>query len=854
MLQARPATRPRPLVRLPLHTGWTVRPLDGSGEHLSATVPGCVHTDLLDAGRIPDPFHALNELEVGWVGRTGWRYETVFRLDSGIQPDERVELVCDGLDTSATVRLNGVEVATVCNMHVRHRFDIAPLVREGENTLVIDFEAPMDLIERLAREHGELPHEGAGSNPPHPHNAARKMACAFGWDWGPVLPSVGIWRPIAIERWSQARLGDTRPLVTHADTHSAVIEVRPQIAFATDEAVAVVCELAAPDGRVVAEARTEARRGHTAVLTLRVDTPQLWWPSGHGEQPLYALRTRLIGDGQELDARAERVGLRRVELIEEPDPARTPLGQGRTLHFRVNGRRIFCKGANWIPDDPFPSRITPARYRERVMQAKRANMNMLRVWGGGIYEDHAFYEACDELGIMVWQDFLCACSAYHEHEPYRSWFEAEARDNVSRLAGHASLVLWCGNNECLEAVPHWGPFKALRDDPSIPWGLHYYYDMFPAIVAEIDPTRPFIPGSPFTPGEVDKPRIEHSGDVHIWDVWNGAGDAKRYLMHAPRFASEFGFHGPPTWPTLKRAIPADQRRYDSPAMVHHNKHAGGQPLANTRMADYFEPPAGFDDWLYLAQVVQARSLALGCEWFRALSPWCSGALYWQFNDLWPVSSWAAVDGEGRPKPLWFATRRFFRPRLLTIRPAAPMTDTNLPGPMAAYLHNDHAETWSTRVLVERRDLSGGAIETLLDRSVSIEPGDCLRLPLEEDAPDSGDRGDRFLVATAGPDRAFWFPRPDREILYPVPKLDFQLERDGERHELHIKAHSLVRDLCFFPDRIHDDATVSDQLMTLLPGDEATIWIRSPRPLELRELVQPPVMQTVNRFGKILGSE
>jgi beta-mannosidase len=880
MPQTRASARPARRFRTPLHQGWTV---ERTGETapdspqlpaapFAATVPGCVHTDLLDAGLIEDPLLDRHELDAAWVAETAWRYTCTFTADAA-RSGEMCELACDGIDTSATLTLNGITLGTVCNMHTRVRFDVRAALRPGANTLQIDFEAPMALIRRLAAEHGEMPHEGAGSNQPHPHNAARKMACAFGWDWGPVLPSAGIWRPIALERWRTARLGTVRPLVTRADAAAAEIRVHPDLIVAdspaADASIEIIAELRDPEGRPVDTVRVHASPGQQPAIRLHTANPRLWWPAGYGDQPLYTVTTSLHIDGEETDHHECRVGLRTVELIDQPDdqtddqpdprpadataPARTTdEPPARTMHLKVNGQRVYCKGANWIPDDPFPTRITPERYRHRVTLAKRANMNMLRVWGGGIYEDKAFYDACDELGIMVWQDFLCACAAYHEHEPYRSWFEAEARDNVARLSPHASLVLWCGNNECLEAIPHWGPFKPLRDDPSIPWGLHYYFELFPAVVADLDPTRPYWPGSPHTPDAIDRPRIESSGDVHIWDVWNGAGDAKRYLTHAPRFASEFGFHGPPTWPTLRQAIPEDQRRYDSPAMIHHNKHAGGQPLANTRMADYFVPPANFDDWLYLAQIVQARSLALGCEWFRALSPWCSGALYWQFNDMWPVSSWSAVDGQGRPKPLWFATKRFFRPRLVTVRPAnpvtGPMNDANEFGPLAVYLHNDHPEPWEGRLLAEERDLTGAVHTTALDQPFRVEPRACLRLPLPADA--RGHPG--LLTASTGTsnaaDRAYWFPTPDKDLAYPIAKMDFELERNDGHHELHVRAHSLVRDLCFFPDRLCDDAAVSDQMITLLPGDETTIWFKSTRPIELRELVAPPVMQSANRFG------
>ncbi|MCA9299875.1 MAG: hypothetical protein KDA28_12455, partial [Phycisphaerales bacterium] len=559
-------------------------------------------------------------------------------------------------------------------------------------------------------------------------------------------------------------------------------------------------------------------------------------PVGHGPQALHTLVVDLLDDaGETIDTARRRLGLRTVELVTDE------VEDGHDFHLRVNGRRIFCRGANWIPDDLFPSRIDDTRTRTRIAQAVGANMNMLRVWGGGLYESDAFYDACDEAGIMVWQDFLFSCAAYPEDPDTVASIDHEARDNVARLASHASLVLWCGNNECHEAHRHWGPFQHLRDHPETPWGRHYYHDLLPGVLRALDPTRPYWPSSPFTEDESRSPRDESSGDQHIWDVWNGEGDARRYLMHRPRFASEFGFHGPPTWATLERAIPPDQRCFDSPAMVHHNKHAGGQPLANLRMRDLFDPPDDFDDWLYLAQVVQARSLDLGCAWFRALSPVCSGALYWQFNDIWPGSSWAAIDGDGRPKPLWYATRRFFRPRLVTIRPARPATSVDDPGPLAVVLHNDTPLPWTTTIRLDRASEHALDPVELFALDVEVAPGAAWSKPVGDSAP--------LLIATTDDDRAFWFSSPDREMSYPDADLDLVLEREGSRHRLHVHARSLVRDLCLFADRLHPEATVSDQLLTLLPGDDAILEIEAPIPLDLEALSSPPVLQSVNRFGK-----
>ena len=429
-------------------------------------------------------------------------------------------------------------------------------------------------------------------------------------------------------------------------------------------------------------------------LTFDVDRPRRWWPIGHGEQPLYTLRVELLGeDGAVIDAAEHRVGLRTVELDigqDRPGDDRPAdgLGSGSRMRLLVNGVPIYCKGTNWIPDDCFPSRVGRNRYRRRVEQATAANMNMLRVWGGGLYESGDFYEICDELGVMVWQDFLLACAAYAEDEATAGEVAAEAADNVARLARHPSLVLWNGCNENL-----WGWFDWSQDGVPWPeaigdrgWGLTYYFETLPQTVARLAPATPYWPGSPSTGPTLDDFHARHAndnenGNRHVWNVWHGPGHYLNYLGHYPRFCSEFGFHGPATWPTIERSTPADQRRWDSRVMRLHNKNGlseigDGQDKSTARMADDFDaPPAttgdGFDDWLYLSAAMQARALSVGVGWFRSLFPWNNGSLIWQLNDCWPCSSWSLIDGDGRLKPLWYAARRFFAPARRQPRPATP---------------------------------------------------------------------------------------------------------------------------------------------------------------------------------------
>ncbi|MEL7089838.1 MAG: glycoside hydrolase family 2 protein, partial [Planctomycetota bacterium] len=345
-----------------------------------------------------------------------------------------------------------------------------------------------------------------------------KMACNFGWDWGPPLLTCGVWRPAYLETWSAARLGDARPVITRADEERAEIDLRVDVAASSDgNPGEVFAELLDPQGATVASASRAADQPEVA-LALAVDSPRLWWPRGYGEQPRYDLKIELRAqDGSVLDARQHRAGLRTTALCTDPDPEpHDGLGQGETMHLVVNGKRVYCKGANWIPDDCFPHRVTPERYRQRIDQAADANMNMLRIWGGGIYEDRSFYEHCDEIGMLVWQDFLLACAAYHEEEPFWSWFEAEARDNVSRLSPHPSLVLWCGCNENIWATFDWSDqWRAIREEGKLTWGGGYYLDLFPRVVDELAPATPYCPGSPYS-GTMDRhPNANENGDTHM---------------------------------------------------------------------------------------------------------------------------------------------------------------------------------------------------------------------------------------------------------------------------------------------------------------------------------------------------
>ena len=856
--------------KVSLDRNWTLRFVSGpaavpaavrAGE-IPAKVPGCVHTDLLAQDLIEDPYIADNELKSQWIGRSDWRYTCRFTLDADHLREERLDLACDGLDTVATVVLNGTEIGTALNMHTAHRFDAKKAAKAGENVLEITFAAPLDYIERMEDKLGHLPHTGHGANAEHPHNMIRKMACNFGWDWGPDVPTSGVWRPIRVEAWSGARIASVRPLVMEATTERATVRVHVDIEHAASAAGRSVGPGAAlsadggprpkvtlrdPAGKAVGEVRPSGD-----AYTIEIKNPQRWWPIGHGAQPLYTLDVAL-GD----DAWSRRIGLRTTKLVTEPDPAVVgepiPDKRGAGMTIYVNDKPIYCKGADWIPDDCFPNRVTPERYRQRLTQARDANMNMVRVWGGGLYETEEFYDACDELGLMVWQDFCCACACYPEEEPFWSLIEAEARYNITRLSSHPSLVIWNGCNENIWGTFDWAQeWVDLRVKGTRTWGLNYYLKLFPRLVAELDPSRPYWAASPYS-GSMDlHPNLNEYGNRHIWDVWHGPGQYRGYLAHYPRLATEFGFHGPPCWPTLERSIPEDHRRWDSPIMRLHNKNGAperdGQMQSHLRMADDFEPPSeAFDDWLYLAQVMQARALEMGVTWFRALFPWNSGALYWQLNDCWPVASWSAIDGDGRLKPLWYASRRFFADRLVTIKPrrATPMGDRI--GALAVYLHNDSDEAWVEQCVLRHMTLDGEIVNTHTQQ-VRIEPRSLVKFnvpdAMHEDAC-------AMLVVDCGAARAFWWFCPDKDLPYPEARYDTELTpAPGKKgvYRFTIKAHTVLRDVCVFADRLDPDSQVSDQQLTILPGESVTLEIRSSRKLDKDALSTQPVMNYANRFG------
>jgi len=784
--------------------GWSLT--GAEVQRIPATVPGCVHTDLLAAGLIADPYLDENEAKLAWIGRTDWVYETAFEHDAD---GDRIDLVCAGLDTVATVTLNDVELGRTANMHRGYRFDTGGALVSGTNRLRIRFDSAYGYAEAQRERLGDR-----ANSYPEPINFIRKMACNFGWDWGPTLVTAGIWQDIGLHTWRVARLAEVRPQVTVEDGVGRV-EIHVTLDRIADGPVTIAAAVA---GR-----ETVARiSGREAVLTVTVDHPELWWPRGYGEQPRYDLDVRLTDSYGTLDVWSRKIGFRTVRL-DTADGAYTVV---------VNDVPVFVRGVNWIPDDVFLTRITRARLARRFAEACDANVNYLRVWGGGRYESEDFYDLADALGLMVGQDFLFACAAYPEEEPFASEVAAEARENVVRLSTHPSLVTWTGNNENLWGYEDWGWKDRLGEQT---WGAGFYYHVLPRIVSEVDPTRPYWPGSPYSGTRDLHANDQAHGSMHIWDVWN-TDDYTKYREYRPRFVAEFGFQAPPAYSTLRRAISDQPLAHDSPGMAHHQKAADGDAKLQRGLDNHVPEPRDFDDWHYLTQLVQARAVSYGIEHFRSLRPYCMGAIMWQLNDCWPVTSWAAVDGDGRKKPLWYAMRRAYADRLLTLQPRD--------GAPALVAVNESDTPWVVSVVVSRRTL-GGVPLSQVALAATVAPGAAETLILPAELTTVDDPAGEVLVADANDARAWWFFAEDKDIAWPPADFDARVQIDGDATRVTVTAQNIVRGLTLYPDRLDPMAEADDAGVTLLPGESVTFTVRGASGLDPTALTTRPVLRCVN---------
>lgn len=678
---------------------WEFRQV-GAEEWLPGNVPGGVHTDLMALGRIPDPFVGDNEKRVAWVAESDWVYRLHFDGSPELLKQDRIYLVCDGLDTLASVELNGHELGQTDNMFRRYTWEIKPLIYpDTHNELTITFNSPVKYVtqKQSVREMLGPNHSIAGG----PY--LRKAPCQFGWDWGPRLPPIGIWKDIRLEGYSLARIKEVHLRQDHSAGQVAIV-ARLLIERWGDAPLSGLLRITDPNGEII-EKKVAFRSSSEEFAIVPIPQPELWWPNGYGKQPLYQVEISLLcndlSSAEALDQRHYQLGLRRLELSQEEDQ------WGRSFKFVINGVPIFAKGSNWIPADSFPTRITFQSLEGLIRSAAETHQNMLRVWGGGFYEDERFYDLCDRYGILVWQEFIFSCSVYPLEDPaFLENVHQEVVENVRRLRHRASLALWCGNNEMEWGWVEWNwKHTELLDLKSA--YVQFFHHTLPEWCLAEDSDHAYWPSSPSSDTPFIDPNGQKQGDAHYWDVWHGGKPFTAYRSQHPRFMSEFGFQALPPLSTIRSYAEQADWNMTSYIMEQHQKNANGNSMMIRQLLDLFRLPKDFESLVYLSMVLQAEGIRYGVEHWRRYPERISGTLYWQLNDCWPVASWSSLDYFGRWKALHYAARRFFSPVLLSIQDNPPE--------MSVHITNDALENLTGEVswqleLLDGRALTAGQME------------------------------------------------------------------------------------------------------------------------------------------------
>jgi len=799
-----------------------------------AQVPGNVHTDLLAAGLIPDPYGGAAESELQWIGLGQWEYRTTFDVDAATLHRTHAELVFDGLDTFAHIELNGAKLLDADNAFRTWRVAVQGKLRARGNALHIVFDSP---IARLLPHVQAMPHKLAG-NYPSPYddepkdamtgNFVRKPGYHYGWDWGPRYVTAGIWRALKLESWDALRVSDFNIRQRGLSDDSARLDAELQIDSDRAENIAVELAVRDSDGKSLEAVKQRAKlRAGSNTLTLPVvlANPRRWWPNGYGRQDLYTFSANIADAHGVQGATSRRTGLRTVELRRDKDAN----GQGFALV--VNGVPIFAKGANVIPFDAFPARVPPGRIGRVLGSARDANMNLLRNWGGGYYESDEFFDLADELGLMIWQDFMFGGGTPPAYDPqFRASVRAEARDNLRRLRSHPSLVLWNGNNEEETAWKDWGIGKQLTQEDSAfaqkAWDgyVQLFGHDLREVVAQEGNGVPYWSSSPSN-DLAAKANDSDNGDKHYWFVWgNPALPADAYLDETPRFMSEYGLQ---SWPSLRTiatvAAPQDLAIGSRVLRAHQKFMAGaGDARLMLYVAREYGAPRDFADFVYLSQVMQAEGIELAALHHRASRPRTMGSLYWQLNDVWPGASWSSIDFYGRWKPLQFHARRFFAPLAVAALRHDGKTQVSLISdrtvPVAAQWRVTVLDLAGRRLREERHDASLSALSATVAANFSdaelLHGADPKHTAAAFELLIDGQRVSRSVV---------YFDAA-KNLALADPELHPDLQRDGDGYALTLTAKHLAR--AVWVDFGAPDAALSDNALTLLPGETAKLHVTS----------------------------
>ena len=838
-----------------LNAGWEFRAVNAAAHPEAAAwhaaqVPGVVQTDLLAAHLIADPFSGDNESRLQWIGLADWEYRTTFQVDAATLEREHVDLVFDGLDTFAEIFLNDQQVLTADNMFRSWRVSVRPLLKPGPNTLRILFHSPVtSMIPKVKALPYILPSVST-VNEGNEENVAtapytRKAAYQYGWDWGPRFLTIGIWKPVRLEIWDSARVANfhiqQRKITQDVAELSAELDIEASRSMLASVAINYAgVEFSNPSepkgrtrrpgekgddaaGPVVQQAiRLDPGTNHISI-PLRIGSPKLWYPAGYGAQDRYRFSATVTAN-KAVIARAEvKTGLRSVELRRAPDQ------WGKSFTFVVNGIPIFIKGANVIPFDSFPSRVTPARYRQILQSARDANMNMVREWGGGIYESDVFYDLCDELGLMVWQEFMFGGDMVPGDLAFQQNVREEATQQVKRLRDHPSIVLWCGNNEIEAGWQVWADRLAFKESITPPqrervWQDYVvlFHDIIKSVVEQYGAPTPYWPSSPSADFE-EPSNSQDNGDMHYWGVWHALEPIDNYNLQDPRFMSEFGFQSFPELRTIASFAAPDERAIDSPVMMSHQKNHGGNERILTYMLREYPEPKDFASFVYISQVQQAEAIKVGAEHLRRNRPRTMGALFWQLNDCWPVASWSSIDYFGRWKALQYYARRFFADLLVS-----PFAHD---GVVDIYVVSDRQQPVNAQLRTRLLSFDGKALSEKTQQVLVAPQSSGVFMSLNEKELLAGADADRsFLVVELNVDgqlasrNELFFDRMRNLQLPQKPPIEAMVTGSAPNYTVTLRSPALARDVDLsFGDL---DTTLSDNFVDLLPGETTVLKVTS----------------------------
>lgn len=814
-----------------LHSDWTFCQV-GDTLWSDAKVPGTIHQDLLNHNRIPNPFYGMNEEAVQWVENEDWMYRTSFVVTEEQLNRDAAVLELDGLDTYADVFLNGALILRSDNMFVGHKVPVKSVLRKGENRLLIRFRSAVkEALPQWETNGFDYPADNDHSSK-RVSIYTRKAPYSYGWDWGIRLATCGIWRPVRLVFSDVARIEDYYVRQASVSASKADVDNRLEITNVTSQPVSALLKVAyhysANDTKEV-QKQIELRPGENTVsLPVMIDNPHLWMPNGWGEPSLYKFTASVSVDGVEVASQERQVGLRSIRVVMEDDE------HGKSFYFEVNGHPMFAKGANFIPDDALLPNVTTERYKRIFEDVKAANMNMLRVWGGGIYEDDKFYDEADRNGILIWQDFLFACTTYPHDPLFLKRVEAEAEYNIKRLRGHASLAMWCGNNEIYEGVRYWGWKNKYTAEAFAEMNRGYdvlFRQLLPDMVKRFDSDRFYMHGSPYE-ANWGRPESWKIADSHNWGTWYGRKPFESFDSEIPRFMSEYGFQAFPEMKTIRTFAEEKDFELESPVMNAHQKATIGNALIKQTMSLYYKVPAKFEDLVYVGLVLQGQGMRHGIEAHRRNRPYCMGSLFWQLNDSWPVVSWSSIDYYGNWKAMQYQSQRAFAPVLIN---AIKEGDD-----LCVYLISDELQDRDdVRLTVELMDFDGKSHGKWTHSGKLTANTSMLFLKKRVDEfLSKQDAATSFLRFTlkakngaALADEVFYFAYPKDQKL-PEARIETSVKKRGEAIEMTLKTDKLARDI--FIEVPVQGVRFSDNFFDLLPGQRKKITITSPEDYSLKD--------------------